>query len=61
MPSERAARDDFLTAAEHIGSLMSITDGGVAPVESFQDGNNHRFGSGVDHLEGDIIGVSFLV
>jgi hypothetical protein len=26
MPSERAARDDFLTAAEHIGSLMSITD-----------------------------------
>jgi hypothetical protein len=26
MPSERAARDDFLAAAEHIRKLMSITD-----------------------------------
>jgi hypothetical protein len=26
MPSERAARDDSLTAAEHFGSLMSISD-----------------------------------
>ncbi len=26
MPSERAARDDFLVAAEHIRKLMSITD-----------------------------------
>ena len=26
MPSERAARDNFLTAAEHIRKLMAITD-----------------------------------
>jgi hypothetical protein len=26
MPSERAARDDFLVAAEHMLELMSITD-----------------------------------
>ena len=26
MPSDRAARDDFLAAAEHIRTLMSITN-----------------------------------
>jgi hypothetical protein len=44
MPSEPAARDDFLTAAEHIGTLMSITDeiypGGIPrrsdPANGFQ-------------------------